>query len=1090
VAQDPEGGAAAGQEGGESDALRELIAEVARAPARDPAALGADLRAGAVVGRFELLRELGRGGFGVVFEARDRDLGRLVAFKAMRRLAPERAGELARPLREEAEAAARLNHPNIVTLHDYGIHGGTPYLILERLQGETLQRRLAREGKLPPPEAIRIALDVARGLVHAHAQGVVHRDLKPGNVFLCADGGTKLLDFGLARLVGRAGGDSGGTPAYMAPEQFRGEEGDARTDVFAAAVVLWHALTGQLPFAAAAGRSAALDPGPPPRLPLADAPPELAALLAAALSKDPAGRPQTAQALLDALQAVARAYQRRAEAALRASRRRRVRRALVAAALAIASGAAALAQRARTEAERALRASRIAAAADAASDPLVAALLLAELPGTPPPRAFETAQRVLRQPIPAVVLRPVRGGHAFAVSPDGRLVAAGLRGGIVRLFRTDGAGAPRELGTPGERRIDDLAFTPDGARLVAARHDGVVLVLDPVGEAAPRTLPAGDAPVARLALSPDGRTAAIGALDGRAWIVPLDGRSPSPLLHGADVREVAFDREGRRLATGTSEGEVRAFDAATGAQLWSAPLPGGAVAALAFTPDGRRLLVAWSDGTVRLLDGARGAVVGMPAEPGAGAARAALSPDGGRVAVARRDGTAAVLDLDGRRTPVRLGAPDAPLAGVAFSPDGGRVLAWTMQGSAWVAPADGGSPPLLLPGHLVMTAAFTPDGTRIVTRGTDGALRVWPAADPRDRGVLRGHTDLVDTVQWSGDGMRILTASHDGTARIWSLEGGATSVLRDPGRSIHSAQFDPAERRIVTASQDGAVRVWRVDGGVLLTELRGHDGAVLQAAFSPDGRSIASASLDQTVRVWPADGAGAPQVLRGHEAAPTRVVWTPDGRSLVTASQLDGTVRVWPVDGGAPRTLAAENSVFDVKVSPDGTRIGVAETDGAFRLFRLSDLRELPAPPGRPDGMWALAWRPDGRVLALGANDGTVRIVSADGHGDPEILRGHASPITQAAFAPDGTLLATASADGTARVWLVSWPKLQEALRGASSACLPVTQRTAALGEPPDEARARFEACERGHGRTPTPVPAPPHDASVGAAALRQETRG
>ncbi|HEY6098177.1 MAG TPA: serine/threonine-protein kinase, partial [Anaeromyxobacter sp.] len=165
-----------------TDAVSRLLLEVARSPSRDPAALGTEPRPGAVIaGRFELVREVGRGGFGVVFEARDRALGRLVAFKAMRRVPPERSPELEKPLREEAEAAARLNHPNVVTLHDFGLHEGTPYLILELLRGETLQSRL-RRGPLLPGEAMRIALDVARGLVHAHAMRVLHRDLKPGNV--------------------------------------------------------------------------------------------------------------------------------------------------------------------------------------------------------------------------------------------------------------------------------------------------------------------------------------------------------------------------------------------------------------------------------------------------------------------------------------------------------------------------------------------------------------------------------------------------------------------------------------------------------------------------------------------------------------------------------------------------------------------------------------------------------------------------------------------------------------------------------------------------------------------------------------------
>ncbi|HET9554934.1 MAG TPA: serine/threonine-protein kinase, partial [Anaeromyxobacteraceae bacterium] len=244
--------------GERSTSISALLSELAEAPDRAPEELLPELRPGDVVaGRFELARELGRGGFGLVFEARDLELGRAVAFKAIRPIRTRALERLAKPLKEEAEAAARLNHPNVVTLHDSGVHDGTPYLIMELLRGETLAVRL-RRGPLAPAEALRVALEVAHGLVAAHAAGVLHRDLKPGNVFLTERGAVKLVDFGLASIMGRAS-LAAGTPAYMAPEQLRGQAEDPRTDVFSAAVVLFEALTGALPYPVSGGRSAVLD---------------------------------------------------------------------------------------------------------------------------------------------------------------------------------------------------------------------------------------------------------------------------------------------------------------------------------------------------------------------------------------------------------------------------------------------------------------------------------------------------------------------------------------------------------------------------------------------------------------------------------------------------------------------------------------------------------------------------------------------------------------------------------------------------------------------------------------------------------------
>jgi tetratricopeptide (TPR) repeat protein len=285
--------------------LSALLVELARTPeeAVDVASgWTPGLAPGDTVGRFVLRREIGRGGFGVVYEAFDRDLGRSVAFKALR---PGRriAGRNSEWLRAEAEAVAKLNHPNIVTLHDFGRGPSGPYLIFELLRGETLADRL-RGGRLPLREAVAVATHIARVLAHAHRAGVVHRDLKPANVFLCDDGAVKVLDFGLANLFGRAGAVSGGTPSYMAPEQWRDERGDERTDLFALGALLFQTVTGRVPYRATRDHGEVNEPGPAPELPKDAAPAALRRLAKALIEKDPADRPQSSQEVLDALVAI------------------------------------------------------------------------------------------------------------------------------------------------------------------------------------------------------------------------------------------------------------------------------------------------------------------------------------------------------------------------------------------------------------------------------------------------------------------------------------------------------------------------------------------------------------------------------------------------------------------------------------------------------------------------------------------------------------------------------------------------------------------------------------------------------------------
>jgi hypothetical protein len=296
--------------------LTSLIEQVVKgvAPAAPEGSWTDGMRSGTVIGRYELLREVGRGGFGVVWEARDRDLGRTVAFKALR--ARGEAGREKRLL-AEAEVAARLSHPNIVTVLDVGRSDQGVYLIQEFLVGHSLAHRL-EGGALPLREAVEIGVALARGLAHAHAHGVVHRDLKPENVQLCDDGQVKLLDLGMAAALGRKKLE-GGTPAFMAPEQADGAPEDERTDVYALGALLFKMLTGVAPVD--------VDPLGKPRsisrgLEVAAAP-TLGALVEAMLARTPTERPRDAGEVLEALLEIEAALPRGEASRARAARVRR-----------------------------------------------------------------------------------------------------------------------------------------------------------------------------------------------------------------------------------------------------------------------------------------------------------------------------------------------------------------------------------------------------------------------------------------------------------------------------------------------------------------------------------------------------------------------------------------------------------------------------------------------------------------------------------------------------------------------------------------------------------------------------------------------
>jgi serine/threonine protein kinase len=254
-------------------------------------------------GRYEIVGELGRGAMGVVYKARDPQIGRMVALKTvlLRGQEPEEEEEFRKRFLGEAQAAGRLQHPGIVAIYDVGedSENHDPYLVLEFVNGESLNRVLAREKKLPLPRALQLAQEIAEALDYAHAQGVVHRDIKPANILLSEEGRAKIADLGIAQLnlahftlPGRVLG----TPAYMAPEQLSGEGCDGRSDIFSLGVILYAMVTGHSPFHGNSATTVCFkvvnrDPMPASALDM-DLPPALDAVISKAMAKDPAKRYQ------------------------------------------------------------------------------------------------------------------------------------------------------------------------------------------------------------------------------------------------------------------------------------------------------------------------------------------------------------------------------------------------------------------------------------------------------------------------------------------------------------------------------------------------------------------------------------------------------------------------------------------------------------------------------------------------------------------------------------------------------------------------------------------------------------------------------
>ena len=263
-------------------------------------------------GRYEILGELGRGAMGVVYKARDPQIDRIVALKTvpLRGQEPEAETEYRMRFLNEAKAAGRLHHPGIVAVFDVGEEPehNDPYIVLEYVPGEALNRMLAREKKISLAKALQFTAEIAEALDYAHAQGVIHRDIKPGNILITPDGHPKIADFGIAKLNlahFTLPGKVLGTPAYMAPEQLAGAGVDGRSDLFSLGVILYAMVTGHSPFQGDSATTVCFkvanrEPVPASALDL-NLPPELDDVIGRAMAKDPAKRYQSGSEFAEAV---------------------------------------------------------------------------------------------------------------------------------------------------------------------------------------------------------------------------------------------------------------------------------------------------------------------------------------------------------------------------------------------------------------------------------------------------------------------------------------------------------------------------------------------------------------------------------------------------------------------------------------------------------------------------------------------------------------------------------------------------------------------------------------------------------------------
>jgi len=1017
---------------------------------------------------YELLARIGQGGMGLVYRARQKSLNRFVALKLMSRAESATPRVLAR-FQLEAKAAAQLDHPNIVPIHETGESEGQPWFSMKLIEGGSLAQR-SSEFRVPGSEVgrtethselgtrnsklARLLACVARAVHYAHQQGVLHRDLKPANILLDAAGQPYLTDFGIAKLVDEPGGltftaDLLGTPSYMAPEQIRGRPASVASDVYSLGAILYELLTGQPPFEAATPmetmrRVAEEEPRRPTTL-CGGIPRDLETICLKCLEKEPARRYSSALALAEDLE---RFLRREPIAARPAAGHERLWRwccrkpALAAALAAIAvsvvlgvagvlwqwrrSAAHAFAEtQQRSRAEEALaemqvdRAEDFFEANDGAAGLAWLAMVLRANPSNPvAPQRLVSALTLRSFPLPLAEFSNV----IFAAwSPEGERVATGSKDGVARVWsRFDNKPLPPPM--LHTAKVNHVEFSPDGRRLVTASDDRTARIWDAAtGQVLTPALQHTGA-VAWAEFSPDGQRVATASHDrtARVWDAATGQPLTPPLSHQATVWTARFSPDGRALLTATL-GELAAlWDAATGRSLDRVLSHRGRVRAASFSPDGRWALSA-GENVAQVWEVATGQAAARPMSHPETVRSAEFSPDGERIVTACIDGCVRVWEARSARLLSELGRHNQWVNHVEFSPDGQRIVsaAFDCTVRLWDADSRECLNEFITHEHRVRRASFGPDGQSLLGWSVEGVLRIWDVRPGRARPVVLEADRGLERAHFSPDGEHVVTAGLSGLARIWDARSGlpVSPELRHPA-SVVWAEFNADGERLATGCRDGTVRVWNARTGEVVAAPLKHQGWVKCCRFSPDGQRLLTASHDRTARVWDARTGEplAPPLM--HDMPVSHAAFHPDGQRLVTACW-DGAVRVWDARSGqlVLPLLKHEQNVLFAEFTPDGQRIVTSSEDGTGRFW---DARTgQPLTPVLSHAGWVIVVRlhPQQNLAATASTDATARVWDLATGRIVMTTGRHTRPVEDVSFSPNGRWLATASDDATARVW-------------------------------------------------------------------------